>query len=399
MQHSKRLHLLALLAICAFFSACDKVALTSPTGSTITLTVSQTTIPINGSTEVTASVVESGGTAVHNGTIVTFTGGFGTFSPQEAPTVGGIARTTFTGNASGTARIGAFSGAAKATEVEIRVGSAAAGAVSVRTEPATVSQNGGTVSVIALVTDTSGNPLPGVNVVFSTDNGILATSTAISGSDGVARTQLTTNRTSRIRAAVADKSGETTVTAVAAPTVTIQATTPNPVAGAPVAFRITPPAATSTSNPIDRIIVDFGDGSSQTLTGVTGEVGVTHVYNREGGYTATATAFDINGQRGVSSTSVVVGRQQLPTVNLSAPPTTTTTTATAINFSAQTQAPGAQIVSARVTLQDGTVIYSGTNANSFNYRFGGTGTYTLTGTATDSNGNSASAQTSIVVNP
>src|SRR4026207_2395159 len=59
--------------------ACDKVPLTSPTGTTITLSVSQTTVPINGSIEVIAAVIEAGGTAVHDGTSVTFTGGLGTF--------------------------------------------------------------------------------------------------------------------------------------------------------------------------------------------------------------------------------------------------------------------------------------------------------------------------------
>ena len=66
--------------------ACDKVPLTSPTGSTITLSVNQTTVPINGTIEVVAAVIEAGGTAVHDGTSVTFTGGLGTFTPLEAQT-------------------------------------------------------------------------------------------------------------------------------------------------------------------------------------------------------------------------------------------------------------------------------------------------------------------------
>ncbi len=377
---------------------CEKVALLSPTGSTITLSVAQTVIPVSGSTEVTASVIESGGTAVHNGTMVTFTSGFGTFSQQEVPTVGGLARTTFVGNASGLAKIGAFSGAAKATEVEVKVGTAGAGAVSVRAEPSTVSQNGGTVQILAQITDSSGNALPGVAAVFTTDNGSLGSSSAVSDASGIARTTLTTNRVSRVTVSVADKSGNVTVNVITAPTVTITSNTANPVVGQPVAFTVTPSAA-ATANPISNAVINFGDGTSQQLGAITGPVGLTHVYGREGGYTMTATVNDINGQQGVSSTAIVVARQPLPSVTITAPATTTTTTATTITTTASTTAPGAQIVNVRVTLQDGSVIYSGTNAGSFNYRFGGSGTYTLTAVATDSNGNTANASTSIVVTP
>src|SRR5689334_4441935 len=114
-----RLLVLLTLSLCV---ACEKVPLTSPTGSTITLTVDKTSVPIGGTATLTAVVTEASGTAPQNGTMVTFNGAFGTITPQEAPTVGGIARATFTGTASGTSKVGAFSGAAKATEVDIRVG-------------------------------------------------------------------------------------------------------------------------------------------------------------------------------------------------------------------------------------------------------------------------------------
>src|SRR5688572_5902071 len=95
----------ALMVLVAFGVACDKVPLTAPTDSTITLSVDQTTVPINGTITVTAAVIEAGGTAVHDGTSVTFTGGLGTFTPQEARTIGGIARTVFRGATSGTVMI------------------------------------------------------------------------------------------------------------------------------------------------------------------------------------------------------------------------------------------------------------------------------------------------------
>ena len=393
-----RLWVLPVLTLLGL-AACDKVPLTSPTGSTITLSVNQTTVPINGTIEVTAAVIEAGGTAVHDGTSVTFTGGLGTFSPMEAETVGGIARTIFRGTTSGTVKIGAFSGAAKATEVEVKVGAAAAGSVSLQVVPPSVGQNGGSVSVTALVLDSNGNALPGVPVVFSTDFGTLSNANVISDVNGYANTNLITTRQAKVTARAGTATPvEFTVNVSAAPTVTITPGTGPFTVGIPVAFTVALPPATANASPVQSVFVDFGDGQTQTLGAITGSVGLTHTYNTPGGYTVSARATDINGGVGVSSTSIVVSRQQLPTVTLTAPPSTTVANPISVAFTA-TPPTGAQIVSARVTLQDGTVIYSGTNANTFNHKFGGAGTYTLTGVVTDSNGNSATASTTVFVTP
>ena len=124
---------LALVAISAFAAACDKVPLLAPTESTITLSTNTTTLAANGTAEILATVIEQAGTPVHNGTTVTFTASVGTIEPRDARTENGIARATFrAGTNSGTARVGAFSGAARAEEVEILVGGAAAATVAVQ---------------------------------------------------------------------------------------------------------------------------------------------------------------------------------------------------------------------------------------------------------------------------
>lgn len=392
-----RLWVLPVLTLLGL-AACDKVPLTSPTGSTISLAVSSTTVPINGTIEVTAAVIEAGGTAVHDGTTVTFTGGLGVFSPLEAQTVGGLARSLFRGTTSGTVTIGAFSGAAKAEGVEVFVGAAAADSVSLQVVPPSVGQNGGSVSVTALVFDLSGNALPGVPVVFSTNFGTLSNANVISDVNGYATTNLSTTReatvTARAGTAISDPF---TVSVSVAPTVTITPSAPPHTVGVPVAFTVALPAAGTNARPVQSVVIDFGDGQTQTLGAVTGSVGLTHTYNTPGGYTVSARATDINGGVGVSSTSIVVVRQQLPSVTITAPATATTITPVPISTTASTLASGAQIVNVRVTLQDGTVIYNGTSAGTFNYRFGGAGTYTLTATATDSNGNTATAQTQTTV--
>ncbi len=203
-----RARLSVLLAVLAFatLASCDKVPLTAPTESTIELAISTTVVPINGTAEIIASVIEKAGTPVHNGTVVTFTATFGTVEPREAQTHGGKATVKFIGSSqSGTAKIGAFSGASRAEEIEIKVGAAAAERIAVRADPTTVPATGGTVQLIAIVTDASGNPLRGAPVVFSADSGSLASNTVTTDEFGQAQTSLTTNRETIAKAAVAAK--------------------------------------------------------------------------------------------------------------------------------------------------------------------------------------------------
>src|SRR5436190_4372963 len=76
-------------------AACDRVPLTAPTNSTITVTAPNRVLPLGGSTEVTAFVAEQSGTPVQNGTVVRFTATLGTLTPVEVETRNGLAVTMF----------------------------------------------------------------------------------------------------------------------------------------------------------------------------------------------------------------------------------------------------------------------------------------------------------------
>jgi adhesin/invasin len=389
-----------LLAVVSLIAAgCDSVPLTAPTESTITITSDRSVLPLNGTATLRAVVVESGGTMVHNGTVVTFAPTLGSVTPVEVETVNGVATAVFNaGSVSGKSVINAFSGGvATSTAAEITIGSAAASTIALSATPSSVSQSGGTVTVSALVMDASGNPLPGVNVTFSADTGQLSAVSALSDATGTARTQLTTTQTSKVTATAGAATKDVTVTVTAAPTVTITALETGTV-GVPVAITVSTAPANGTARQVQTLVVDFGDGSSETRSNVTGTIGFTHTYNSARGFTITATAVDVAGNTGVASKAIVIARQQLPTASISAPATTTVAAPIAVTFSGSATAP-AQVVSAKVTLQDGTVIYSGSSANNFNYKFSGAGTYTLTGTVTDSNGNTATASTNVFVTP
>ncbi len=89
-----------------------------------------------------------------------------------------------------------------------------------------------------------------------------ASSSGLTDQNGEARTTLTTSRQTIVRASVADKSGEATVQVVNLPTVSISvASGTTPLVGQPVTFTVTPTTPAGTSNPIQNVVVDFGDGT------------------------------------------------------------------------------------------------------------------------------------------
>ena len=378
-------------------AACSTVPLTSPTGSTITMTTDRSVLPLNGQATLRAVVIESAGTPVQNGTVVTFAPTLGSVDPVEAKTVNGIATATFNaGGVSGKSAINAFSGGAKtAAATEITIGSAAAKTVTVSATPSSVSQSGGTVTLSAQVLDESGNTLPGVNVTFSSDVGQLNPVIALTDSSGVARAQLATTQTAKVKAtAGAATSSELTVPVTVAPTVTIDAPA-TAIVGVPVAVTIAAPAANSGARQLQSVVVDFGDGTTQTISNPTGQAGLTHTYGRSGGYTITARSTDVAGNTGIASRGIVV-QAAIPSVTVSAAPNSGTApfnSTITITASAAAGAPPLQSVRAFV---NGEQVYSATAGGSFAFRFGAAGTYNVSVIATDAAGNEARANTIVI---
>src|SRR5215471_21352037 len=129
----------SLLAVAVATSAsvlavvgCERVPLLAPTGSTITLSTTTTALPVNGTTEIVATLLKPAGTPPQRGTHVIFTTTLGTIRPSEVETdTNGRAVAMFdAGGASGTATITAASGGANVGTtggLKIVVGAAAVG--------------------------------------------------------------------------------------------------------------------------------------------------------------------------------------------------------------------------------------------------------------------------------
>jgi hypothetical protein len=368
---------LGLLVAALAASACDKVPLLAPTNTTIRLVSSVGVLPLAGSAEITAVVIESAGTPVQNGTVITFTSSLGSVEPREGRTQNGQVTVRYTaGSQSGKATINAFSGGAKSENLEILVGASAAGAVSLRATQTTVPTIGGSTTMIATVVDTGGNPLKNAPVAFSSTAGTLSQSTAITNDAGEARSDLTTNVDSTVTAQVG--SGTTAVKAdlkISAkdlPVVTIAvvggASANSTEVGLPTIFSLKQ-ENTATSSAIRSVTLDFGDGNSRALGALSGTTTVSYQYNRTGVFTVSATATDALGQVGVSTLALQVTDRFAIPVNV-----TQSVVAGVATFSATaTPRTGTSIRTYEWDFGDGSS--STTTGSITSHRYTATGTY------------------------
>src|SRR5258708_5572840 len=313
--------LIVVVALPFAAAACQKVPLLAPSSSTITLIASATALPVNGSTDVIAQIVEPSGTPPHSGTQVTFTTSLGTVQPSQAETdiSGRVIVKFLAGSSSGTATITATSGGASASgtnAIKVLVGAAAVGRVNVGANPALVPAQGGSTTITAVVLDINGNVLTGVPVSFSTTAGTLADAVVNADSNGQAQTTLRTASTATVTASVGatggssapttpttpttgntagQASGSVTVGVASSPTLVITPPTTTPTAGLPANFSFVITAATTNGSAVKDVVVNWGDGQTQDLGAITGTAVISHVYRSAGSYAINATITDASG--------------------------------------------------------------------------------------------------------
>jgi hypothetical protein len=222
MNHRAPLSLLAAsLLLSTLVAGCGKANPVAPSGSTLTLHVSPTTITSpRGSATATATLIRPNGTP-DNGAQVQFTTTLGTFNPTVAATKSdGNAVSTLTGNGTpGTAKVTAFSGSVMSTELDVTIGGIGASITlqpSPATLPATLPPNGARVTLVAVVRDITGLPEAGAQVNFTTsvgtlqNNGLVPTDANGTATDvlTVRPTDLTSQTTIMVGADTADSTGK-----------------------------------------------------------------------------------------------------------------------------------------------------------------------------------------------
>ncbi|HTL00885.1 MAG TPA: Ig-like domain-containing protein [Vicinamibacterales bacterium] len=401
----------ALLALAAIGAAgCDKVPLLAPSGSTVTLSTSSSIVQANGAAEIRATVLESSGTPVQNGTTVTFSTNLGTMSPAEARTVNGVATAQFVPNGqSGTAKIVATSGAAKAdttsNPLTISVGSAAASRVLVTAAPSRISA-GGISTITATVTDTNGNALSGITVAFTTNNGAVTSVAGTTNASGQASTSVTTSKDAIVTATVGGSSGTTTVSGTVTvtvgvlPTLAFGTVTPaNPTPGQNVTIPLTV-TTTGATDAFQNVTVNFGDGSSRSLGPLSGSTSVSHAYLSDGVYTVTATGVGSNGDQTQAITQVAINPRTPVGITLTATPNPTTRN-TLVTFTAAFDGTvPANISGYDWNFGDGSTRHTTGRSTQYAYpAVSPAGGYSATVDVDTTDGNSGNAQTQVIVNP
>jgi len=381
--------------------ACDKMPLVAPTGTTITLFASSTTLGLNSSIDITATVIESAGTAVQNGTVVTFTTTLGTIEPAEARTNNGkVTVRLLAGTRSGTAEVRAFSGDATTDALKVSVGAAAAANVVLLANPSALPVSGGVVQLTALVNDASGNRLAGVPVFFAADAGVLAQTSVISDGNGEARSALTTTARSKVTASIVGGTG--TAGALTAsleipvrvgPTVTIATPTASLVPGVPATFAV---SVTKGDAAVLAAAIYFGDGGSQAVA-TAGLSTAVHVYESSGPFTLSAVATDTAGEKTTAWASVSV-QPVVVTVTMTVSPATITTSAPAeFSANATTTPTGATIERYEWNFGDGQGSTTSGSTTSHSYVIGVSRKYVVSVRAVTITGASGTAQREIVV--
>ena len=408
--------LAALIVASAFLTvACQKVPLLAPSGSTITLTALATVLPVNGSTDIIAQLIEASGTPPHSGTSVTFTTNLGTVQPSQAETdiAGRVTVKYLASNGSGTATITAISGGVSASgtnAIKIAIGAAAVGTVRVDANPSIIPASGGTSTITATAFDSNGNLLTTVPVSFTTDAGAVSPAVATTDGNGKAQTTLTTTKAATVTASAGITSGTGTgtgstttspqsatvkVNVNVSPSITVGTPSPpTPSVGQSVTFPLTY-GTDANGSPVQSVTVDFGDGSRPTV--LTGKpASVSHTYNTIGSFSVRATVTDALGDTSSAASSVNVGA--LGSVTVGSPSPSSPSVGQAVTFPITYNDTGNTIQRITMSWGDGTPDSAfGGKPTSVNHTYLTSGTFAVRVTAFDSFGNQSSGGTSVQV--
>lgn len=164
---------LSLVLAVAGLAACDKASPVAPAGTVLSVTANPTQIGANGTSQVRVVALKPNGTPVNPGTQIRLSTNLGTIEPLVTVDRDGIATATLRGDGRiGTAEVTASVGADTAASVQVQVGQAAAN-VGLQATPPSIPETGGTVTLLALVRDPSGQPLPNATVNFRSEIGSL----------------------------------------------------------------------------------------------------------------------------------------------------------------------------------------------------------------------------------
>lgn len=167
--------------------------------------------------------------------------------------------------------------------------------VTLTASPSSLPVQGGSVDVTATVTSTTGAPMSGQQVTFTTNEGTLEPSTPVTtDSAGQAKVKLTTTRSATVRASAGGvTSADLSIAVKAAVAITLSTDPAEPVATQPFTLRV---AAKRGSDDVSgQLTVNFGDGTVTEVGPINGTATTTYTYKTNGAFNLSATVIESDG--------------------------------------------------------------------------------------------------------
>ncbi|HEV2855819.1 MAG TPA: PKD domain-containing protein [Thermoanaerobaculia bacterium] len=336
---------LLLLVSLLPLAGCDKASPVAPNGTILSVSANPSKIALNGRSTITIIGRKPDGNPLNEGTEVRLSANLGSIDPIVTVDRNGTATATFrsdgrlgtamvtaaTGGAVGstggtTGGTGTTGGSGSATgtltaTVSIQVGENA-GSILLQPTPTSLTTEGGNVTLLAIVRDSNGQPLPNQGVNFSTELGSLNSrgATVTTNARGEARDTLVltpgdlANNVASVRVTARTTGGGGSGTGgtggtgggagllVAEATIRIQGE--RPVASFTYSQGSTQLSVqfidTSTSQGALTYSWNFGDGSSST------QANPTHQYAAAGDYTVVLTVTDASGLTDTATARITV---------------------------------------------------------------------------------------------
>lgn len=301
-----------LLALCLGLAlGCSKATPVAPSGATLAISANPARIDTSGSSMITVFGQKANGSVLDPGTVIRFSTDKGTIDATATIKDGQASAVLRGDGTTGTATVTATTGASVTAMTKVVIGPARVPTtITLQATPPSIDNTKNTnITLLAIVRDDQGQPLPGAQVDFQTDLGTLASGGGLVRTDAsgqatdtltVKSVELTNNISSfNVRVQTAGGTG-TAVTGM----FTITVRTAAPVANFTfTALGNSKVQFTNTSTGSNLTYTwDFGDGSSSST-----DVSPQHQFPAAGTYTVTLVASSATtGQASTKTQQVVV---------------------------------------------------------------------------------------------
>lgn len=214
----KKTYIAVIILLFVFQCWCKKVPFYAGEGATLTISADRTQLKTGGDrTRLTIMGFDGQGQALHDHTRVVFSATLGTVTPPDVELMAGSGTVEFiSGDRGGVAEIRARSGniTAEPDPLQITIGGAALGSLSLSANPSHFDPGGGRSQIRAYAFDANGNLLEGIALVLSTTSGYFEHAAPVytTNAEGLVEDFLHLTETATVKVESGEKSAEIEIT-------------------------------------------------------------------------------------------------------------------------------------------------------------------------------------------